>query len=479
MAPPSRAELALVLALAGVAAALALGLSARLPALADEFVYLAGAERFAEARSLASTYYFTDSIMAIGHPHQDAHSPGFVIVLGTLSRVFGSGYDGAVALNVVALLVSVWLVWSLSYHLGRPRAVRLMAVVTVTIPALLAYTAWVMPEWLVMALSLTTLWLAVRLGTRPSGALLCGLSLGVCVLVRESGIFLIPALIPLIGASRLRLSLFGGSFLVFQLLIFAPLNAGRPPVATTAVSGSAGNTRAFSAIREGRILAAAEEFVKRTERNLANLPQAGYGQQLSLALLLAMPMLSWIAWPELEGRARLTLIGLSAGFVAMVAATLTVSDLVSWNGPRYWTILATAFLALFPAPSSTPRRAALFIFIALNLVTTLSVLNMFRQFKSHGSSTDEVAYFDRYVSPGSYARVVWQNGYKLGVAHYPAEVIVSIPQTEQEFRVLERAIWFDYVVVPVWQDALDARGRYVLVNGTDPDPLLKIFRRTR
>ena len=75
--------------------------------------------------------------------------------------------------------------------------------------------------------------------------------------------------------------------------------------------------------------------------------------------------------------------------------------------------------------------------------------------------------------------MVWQSGYRLGLERYPVEVIVSIPGTRQEYRALERKVWFDYVVLSTWQEVLDDRDRYALVNATDPNPLLKIFRRLR
>lgn len=463
----------------GLGAAFSVALSFRSPALADEFVYLAGAHRFADTNSLASTYYFTDAILTVGHPHQDAHSPGYVMALGLVTRILGPGYGSALALNVASLLVSLALLWSLAWSLGRPETVRLLTMTAVSIPVLIAYSSWVMPEWLVLASSLTALWLAVRWGMRPSGAVLCGLALGGCVLIRESGIFLLPALLLLVGASRLRLSLFAGSFLAFHLLVFAPLNAGRPPVVTAPISGSAGNTGAYRAIREGRPDLAAKEFAGRAERNVKAFPKAGYEQQATLVLLLAIPALSWMSWGEIAPRARLTLIGLSVGFVAMVVATLIVSDLVGWNGPRYWTILAPAFFALFPAPVNRVRQIALALVLALSVTTAFSVLVSFRRFKSQGSSIDEVAYFDRYAPPGSYSRVVWQNGYALGLKRYPAEVIVSIPRDLSEYHALKRAVWFDYVVLSNWQDVLDTDEGYVLANRADPKPLLKVFRRLR
>ena len=481
MTPPSLRELALVLAVGGFGAMFSIALSFRGPAMADEFVYEAGAHRFADTSSLASTYYFADSILAIGHPHQDAHSPGYVMVLGAVNRILGPGYWSAVALNVVSLLTSLGLLWSLACSLGRPMGVRLLTMAAVALPALFAYASWVMPEWLVVASSLTTLWVAVRWGMRPFGAVLCGLALGGCVLIRESGIFLIPAVMLLVGASRLRLSLFAGSFLAFCFLVWVPLNAGRPPVVTTTVSGSGGNSEAYRAMRDGQFRSAADQLARRVERNLSSLPKAEYEQQLTLFLMLALAALSWVSWGEMVHRARLTLIGLSVGMAAMVLATLTVSDLVNWNGPRYWTILAVAFFPLMPAPINRGRSMALFAVMALSLVTALSILFTLRRFKSQGqgSPMDEVAYFDRYAPPGSYSVVVWQNGYQLGLAHFPADVIVSIPRSQKDYRALERKVWFDYVVLSTWQDVLDTDGHYALVNQSDPNPVLKVFRRLR
>lgn len=479
MVPHWLREIAFVLCVGGLAAGTSLVLSASGPSLADEFVYLAGGLRFANTNSLESTYYYTDAILSVGHPHQDAHSPGYVMILGVVNRILGPGSTSAVALNVVSLLISLGLLWSLALHLGRPRIARLLTASAVAIPALLPYTSWVMPEWPVAASSLGALWVAVLWGERPFGAILAGLALGACVFIRESGIFLVPVLILLVGLSWFRLSLFVSAFLTFGYLVWVPLNAARPPVATAPVSGSAGNTTALRALREGRIATATSLFADRAKRNLSALPHAGYEQQCALLLSLLLPAFAWVSWGESTPRARSALVGLSVGLVSMIAVTVLLSDLVGWNGPRYWTILVIAFYALLPEPVRGVRRLALCLLVILSAVVTVSVLFTFREFKSRGSSTNEVVYFDRYAPPGSYSRVIWQNGYKLGIERYPAEVIVSIPQTRKEYRALERALWFDYVVLSTWQNVLDADGHYALVNTADPDPLVKIFRRLR
>lgn len=75
-----------------------------MPALADEFVDQAAARRFADTNSLDLDHYYTDAILAIGQPHQDAHSPGYLMALGAAGRILGPGYGSAVALNMGSLL---------------------------------------------------------------------------------------------------------------------------------------------------------------------------------------------------------------------------------------------------------------------------------------------------------------------------------------------------------------------------------------
>jgi hypothetical protein len=173
------------------------------------------------------------------------------------------------------------------------------------------------------------------------------------------------------------------------------------------------------------------------------------------------------------------MIGLTLSLAAIIAVTLALLEVGEWNGLRYWVMLIVPFFALLPTPGTVAGRSALGAVLLACLGLNASVLGTFRDFKSRGSDIDEVKYFDRFVPPGTYERVVWQNGYRLGLTRYPAEVIVSIPQSRDQYRALERAVWFDYVVLSNWQTLLDDRQKYERVNASDPDPVLKIFRRVR
>src|SRR6188508_2397310 len=110
-----------MLARAALAAALVAGyglLTRWGPALVDEYVYLSGARHFALTGSLDARFYDVRAILARGHPHQDVHSPGYVILLGALTALVRGGYGTAVGLNAAAFVASALLVFVLARTLG-------------------------------------------------------------------------------------------------------------------------------------------------------------------------------------------------------------------------------------------------------------------------------------------------------------------------------------------------------------------------
>jgi hypothetical protein len=69
-----------------------------------------------------------------------------------------------------------------------------------------------------------------------------------------------------------------------------------------------------------------------------------------------------------------------------------------------------------------------------------------------------------------------------GLTHYPVEVISSVPDHGGELRLLERALWFDVLVLPgdtPLAGEMEGRLKYRRVNGDDPEPPLLIYRRLR
>jgi hypothetical protein len=88
----------------------------------------------------------------------------------------------------------------------------------------------------------------------------------------------------------------------------------------------------------------------------------------------------------------------------------------------------------------------------------------------------------RYVEPyltGQPQRVMWARAYDYGLRHYPTEVIVWPPKLRSEFKALEQAVWFDYVVLPVGSNWAEGRAHYERVNGADPEAPAWIYRRLK
>jgi hypothetical protein len=126
-----------VLVLAAAATLLtAYGLSVRQgPALADEFIYLAGARHFARTASLSARYYDADAIVRIGHPHHDVHTPGYVVILGAFALLAGTGNAAAVALNVIAYVAAALLAYALARSLEvEPDRALVVAVLALLLP---------------------------------------------------------------------------------------------------------------------------------------------------------------------------------------------------------------------------------------------------------------------------------------------------------------------------------------------------------
>jgi hypothetical protein len=193
----------------------------------DEFVYLAGAKRFAHQGSLDACFYTTDAILTRGYPHQDDHAPGYVLLLGTAFLLLPSTYWGAVMLNAAALAAAAWLVGVLSRQFGAEQPWVASALLLV-LPAVLAYVYWIMAEVVLIALFLAALVVAARYGERAWGAATAGLVLGAAFLVRESALFALPATLALLPRRRAALSCLAG-FLAFGLLVYAPLSIRRAP----------------------------------------------------------------------------------------------------------------------------------------------------------------------------------------------------------------------------------------------------------
>jgi len=113
-----------------------------------------------------------------------------------------------------------------------------------------------------------------------------------------------------------------------------------------------------------------------------------------------------------------------------------------------------------------------------------SVLRIHNEYKVSRQRRQEAVsgYVERYVGARPISRLALPNGWRFGLLRYPTEVISTLPTGGGELRALERAVWFDYLVLPgdsplavEW----NGRVRYLRVNAEDPKPPLKRYRRLR
>ena len=473
----------------GVALVLLMGaVTRRGPALADEFVYLAGARHLATAGSLDARYYDAGAILARGLPHHDVHTPGYVLVLGALMAVAGATYETAVALNAAAYVASGVFIFVLARALGQAEsAAWLAALAFLVLPVSLAYVYWAMAELVLGAAFLACLAVAAD-STGRGRAITAGLLFGAALLVRESVLFGFPALLVLLPSRRRRMecAVAAGAFCV---LAYAPLSANRAPGGANFWSPTSGRAFAHRAVQsagEGRWGQAASIALERASANRGDLVHAPAAEQAVLALYAAIPLVAIIGWrrrPSVQRRYLLTLI---AGYAAMIGVLFALYVVAQWSGLRYLMVLVTAFLpALAPPPGSSRRgwTPAVVVTIAAALAQP-GVVRAFDAYKASRQRRQEnlTAYVEQRLGPAPVGRIALANGWLFGWRHPEVEVISSLPADGGTLRLLERAAWFDYLVLPgdsplgaEW----DARTRYERVNAAEADAPLRVYRRLR
>lgn len=483
-------EALLVLGLAAAALTSAVVPAYHGPGLSDEFVYMLGARRFAETGSLDAILYDSISIIKKGFPHQDVHSPGYVIVLGLFMRMVGSGYWSAVALNGLAYALSALLVWDMTRHWGSSRTAVVSAACFMFLPGPQIFASWVMAEVVLGVCLLLALWVAARWGDRAAGGFVCGVVFGIAILVRESALFGLPAVVALLSRSRRSVAGFAVGAALFLGLVYAPLSHARAPGGANFWAPGGGGVFGFQAVQAasaGRPMEALRLAFARASINGSELWTASMDSDKAvLALYLLIPLWCFSGFSKLEPIRRRLLVGLSLGLLAMVTVLFFFYVVTQWSGYRYLMVLLPPFFTLLPETGKERRishaRAGVAAFILVCMLVTVRMFGVLDPFKRTSDPArlrvDEVAYVDHFIrkSPG---RIVWQNGVGYALRHYPCEVITGIPQDEATLRALQKAVWFDYVVVSTWQTLFDGRERYELVNRADPDPLLKIYRRLR
>jgi hypothetical protein len=480
----------LLAALVGVALTLGYGAALRYHGLGipDEFIYLAGAKRLVHDGSLDACFYRTEAILERGYPHQDDHAPGYVLLLGAAFLLLPHTYWGAVALNVAAMAAAAWLVALLGRELGAEQP-WVGAALLFVLPTVLAYVFWIMAEVALATLVLAALVAAARLGGRSWGAAAAGVLLGTAFLVRESALFVLPALLTLLPRRR-AVALCLGGFLAFGLLVYAPLSVRRAPGGANfwvPTSGRAFGYQSVAAAREGRVSAALSAMGQRASANWKEVVAAPRTEQGFLLIFLALPAVALAGWRRHSPRARRFYAALSLAWLAMVVLLTGVYVLARWSGFRYLMVLMPAFLPALASAARVPRPpvlrwwppAAVFVAGLALLVSTHRILDPFKATSS--SAPALFAYLERHFAGKPPRTVLYFRGYELALADPPIEVIFTLPADQRELRRLENAVWFDYVVLSPGQElrkVLNHRRRYRLVNGDDPTAPVQIYARS-
>ena len=483
-----RHPIALIAACA-MALLLAMGLATRRgPALADEFVYLAGGRHLAAAGRLDARYYDAAAILERGLPHHDVHTPGYVIVLGAAMAAAGASYATAVAVNVLAYSACAVCIFVLARRLGQPdRAALVSSLAFLLLPISLAYVYWAMAELVLGAAFLAALAVAAAPGTRAR-AIAAGMLFGAAFLVRESALFGLPALLALLPTARRRVEC-AAAFLAFGLCVYAPLSAGRAPGGANFWAPSSGRAfghRAVQSMGAGRVGAAASIALARAATNARELVGAPGAEQAVLALYAVLPFAALVGWRRRPGAQRRYVIALAAGYAAMIGVLFALYVVAQWSGLRYLMVLAVAFLPVIAPPPGARRRdwtPAVLITVAGALAQP-GVVRVYDAYKASRQRRQEniTAYVEQRIGTAPITRIALVNGWHFGWRHPEVEVISSLPPDGGTLRALERAAWFDYLVLPGDSPLVaewNARTRYEPLNAAEPDAPLRLYRRLR
>jgi hypothetical protein len=498
MSTIERARMKGVLALVALAALLLAAYGAQAlhgAAMVDEYIYLAGARHFAETGRLDARFYDADAILSHGHPHQDVHTPGYVIVLGACIALFRGGYWTAVALNVAAYVVGALLVRALARALGYgPRTAWIAGAAYLVLPAYLAYVYWAMAEVVLGFFVLLTLWLAARHGAHLGGAALTALAAGSTMIVRESVLFIVPAILVLLRGWRQRLVFLavGG---LFTVAVYAPLSRHRAPGGANFWAPTGGDAFGFEAVQaasRGLVGRTLERLLHRTADNARELmkPETPWTERGFLAMSFLLAAASLAGWKSFDRRQRLYVAALLAAWIALVLVLFGVYVVVRWSGFRYMMFLTPAFLPPALASVESARTAlGRYGFAALLGASgllleqaTLSIVNPFKA--SRLQRAERLAeYLERRIDVRQARRIVLPKGFSFGYKHYPLEVITSLPSGGGgQLRVLERQLDYEYLLLPGGHELsaeYRARQRYQLLNADEAEPPFEIYRRRK
>jgi hypothetical protein len=479
----------LALALLGaVVADLAWQRSFHAVAWPDECIYLVGARNLVERGSLDTNFYLTHSLLVRGYPHRDVHMPGYVLALAPFVRALGATLTAGVTLNLLLFLVSIPLAFLVARAVLPDGPGPLIAAALFTLlPPFPGYLYVVYPELAVAFVFLAGLAWLLR-GRGAIHAPLAGVLFGLGALFRETLLLALPLYLVRLPRRQL-LRGFAPAAMGTLLLVVAPLSRNRavhpnalyPSLVQEALRSDSPLISLFSVVG-GNV--AANLRLAGQARPLQN------AEDLTLLVVALLGLAPLAAWPWLGPAARrlagATLVSLGLLTGAVLAVYVVRERGGVWGGVRAYMCWAPLLLCFALAPVMRARallaRAALVAALAAAFlhVDQRHLYSFFRyKTTNHEDQERQARTIERYVDPFQPRRLVARN-YLYGLAHYPVEIVWSLPRDRHELIRLERTLPYDFLVIhrinPL-RRALIHNPHYRRLNKDDKGAELLIWRR--
>ncbi len=487
-----RGEAALA-ALGPVAIALAVALLTRgraLPEVAwpDECIYLVGARNVVERGTLDTNFYLTYSLLRRGYPHRDVHMPGYVLALAPAVAVLGATLAAAAWVNVLLFAASAALVYAVGRGiLPEPgQAVAAAALFTV-LPPFPGYLFVAYPEIVVAFAFLAGL--AVLVHARgPGTAALAGVIFAGGALFRETLLLALPLYLVRLPP-RLRWRAFAPAAAATLVLVVAPLSRHRA-VHPNALYPSLLEEARASDRPLATLARAVAANVAANVRATGDLDPATRAEDAVLLLIGLLAAAAALGGRRLDadGR-RLTVAALAS--LAMLTASVLALYVVRerggvWGGVRAYMAWTPLLLVLATPLLYAWRRRSLTLVLAAAVAAAALLLDAWQvRFFNRYKGTDledqarNAAYLARYLDPFQPRRIV-SRSFLYGLAHYPVEVIWSLPRDGRELAALNQAVPYEFLAIhekSALRPLLVGNPRYLRVNKDDRGAEFLIWRR--
>jgi len=454
----------------------------------DECIYLVGARNVIERGTLDTNFYLTYSLLRRGYPHRDVHMPGYVLALVPFVLLLGPTLTAAAALNLLAFLGSILLLFQLARSLLEDEHAALAAAgLFAVLPPFPGYLFVAYPELLTSLVLLAGLAWSAR-GGGTWRAFVAGVVYAAGALVRETLLLALP--LHLVSFRRRELLRgFAPGALLTLLVVVAPLSRDRA-IHPNALYPSVVEEASRSPQPLGTL---ARAVWRNVEHNLSDLRAADPAVRAEDAVLMFMALLGLAALASYRGQrgpARRWLLASGAVLALLGLAVVTLYVVRErggvWGGVRAlmsWAPLLLVFVVagLLRLRQPLLRGASLLALLALCLGLDAWQAHFFFRYKQtdHEDEARHAAYVESRLDALAPTRVVGRL-FLYGYERYPVEVVWSVPRDGAELRALERALPFGYVVIH-WKSPLRAaligNPRYFRINKDDRDAELLIWRR--